>query len=77
MNLLEKYLGEGKLTPQIMDKFAKSKGKGIGKAIINIKNPEWGEFIVLNKYDDGIWEIRSKSGERTLDQSELKFWKAK
>lgn len=74
MDLVEKYLGEAKLTPQIMDKFAKSHQKGIGKAIINIEHPEWGEFIVLKKYDKGIWEIRGRSGERTLNQGELKFW---
>lgn len=76
-SVVKEGLDESRLTPQIMDKFAKSHQKGIGKAIVNIEHPEWGEFIVLKKYDKGIWEIRSKRGERTLSQSELKFWKAK
>ncbi len=38
-------------------------------------DPEWGTFRVLNKYDDGIWEIRGDSGDRTLFHTEFKYWK--
>jgi hypothetical protein len=46
-----------------------------GAIIMSIDNPEWGTFTVLRKYDDGIWEIRGKSGVKILVESEFKFWK--
>jgi hypothetical protein len=42
--------------------------------IICKDHEDWGTFRVLNKYDDGIWEIRGEVGDRTLFESEFKFW---
>lgn len=42
--------------------------------LINKNNKEWGEFVVLKEYDNGIWEIRGNSGVRLLYEDELKFW---
>lgn len=43
--------------------------------IENKDNPDWGTFRVLRKYDERIWEIRNRAGDRTLFQDEFKFWK--
>lgn len=37
-------------------------------------HPEWGLFIIDGKYDEGIWEIRNKSGGKVLNDDEFKFW---
>jgi hypothetical protein len=67
-DLLE-YMGEGKaLTSQSMK---------AGLKIVNKQNPEWGEWKVLGpaKGVKGVWEIRGeRQGERTLGESEFKFW---
>jgi len=43
-------------------------------SIVNKKHPEWGTFGVMRKYDEGIWEIRGRGGDRTLNEGELRFW---
>lgn len=43
--------------------------------MIECKGEDWGSFRVLNKYDDGIWEIRGRSGDRCLFEDEFKFWR--
>lgn len=45
-----------------------------GILIINNNNPSWGTFVIQNKYDDGIWNIRGGSGSRILSEGEFKFW---
>ncbi len=37
-------------------------------------HPEWGDWIVLRKYADRIWEIRGRRGETTLFEGEAHFW---
>lgn len=46
-----------------------------GLHIIQKSHPEYGTFVVQRKYDNGIWEIRGKSGDTTLFETELKFWR--
>lgn len=43
--------------------------------IENKDNPDWGNFRVLSKYDDRIWDIRNRAGDTTLFQSEFHFWR--
>lgn len=43
--------------------------------IMSMEHPEWGTWRVLRKYDEGIWEIRGRSGERILSEDEFeRFW---
>jgi len=47
----------------------------VGTKLINKSNPEWGTWVIRSHYDDGIYEIRGKSGIITLDEAERKmFW---
>ncbi len=49
-----------------------------GTAIVNIKNPGWGEFRVQKetKHDGTVWwDIRGRGGERVLHTGELGAWK--
>lgn len=48
-----------------------------GMVIINKNNPEWGTFGILEKYGDGIWEIRGDAGTTTLFEGEFHFWSVK
>ena len=42
--------------------------------IKNKKYPQWGMWRVLNKYADGIWEIRGDRGDRVLMEGETYEW---
>lgn len=42
--------------------------------IVNKENREWGNFRVLRRYDEHIWEIRGRGGDRVLMEDELRFW---
>ncbi len=46
----------------------------VGLIIKNRKNPDWGEWSVIEKYDEGVWTIRSDHGDTTLFESEFHFW---
>ncbi len=46
-----------------------------GLEIIAIDNPEWGTWRVLRKYDERIWEVRGRRGDRVLNEDELRFWR--
>ena len=46
----------------------------IGILIRNNNNPEWGNFRVLDLYDNGIYEIRGAGGDRVLFDSEFNEW---
>lgn len=45
-----------------------------GLEIVNKDHPEWGTWRVLDKYDEGIWEIRGRRGDTTLMEDEVRFW---
>lgn len=45
-----------------------------GLTIRNKAHPDWGTWSVLDKYADGIWEIRGDRGDRVLNEGELRFW---
>ena len=45
-----------------------------GMKIRNKQHKEWGDWIVLKKYEAGIWEIRGKAGDRILLEDEAHFW---
>ena len=46
----------------------------IGLKIRCQDHPEWGEWIVKQKYAGGVWVIDSKTGNKILVEDELKFW---
>lgn len=50
----------------------------VGLEIICTQNPEWGTWIVKEKYDEGMWNIRKSLGgatdSRVLFSGELKYW---
>jgi len=43
--------------------------------IVNIKNPEYGEWKVRESDIEGMWEITSDRGSRMLNKDEEKFWR--
>src|SRR5271154_5808537 len=47
-----------------------------GLRIEQIAHPEYGVWVVLRKYDKGIWEIRrsGRGDEMTLMEDEAHFW---
>lgn len=45
-----------------------------GLSIISKGHPDWGTWGVLRKYDEGIWEIRGRSGDRVLNEDEFSHW---
>ena len=47
----------------------------IGARIICKDNKEWGTWVILNKYDQDIYEIKGNSGITCRETGELlKFW---
>ena len=47
----------------------------VGMIIICKDHKNWGSWGVIRKYDDRIFEIRGRAGDRILDESEFnQFW---
>lgn len=46
-----------------------------GQRVYQINNPEYGTWTIMRHYAEGTWEVRGKSGEIAVCQSELlRFW---
>lgn len=41
--------------------------------IRNIEHPEWGTFRLIDKYEEGIWNLQ----ERVLNEDDFNFWEIK
>ena len=42
-----------------------------GQKFVNVDHPEWGTWTVVSHVIDGVWEVRGRSGSKTLGAGQL------